>query len=54
MKIGMNVDGDMADGWRVLVWGSCVRSELCEHCYHFYHVTIGRREGRREKMGMKV
>ena len=41
-------------GHGFLVWESCVRSELCEHCYHFYHVTIGRREGRREKMDMKV
>ena len=39
----MNVDGDMADGWRVLVSGlsariarnraRSVRSELCEHRY---------------------
>ena len=39
----MNVDWDMADSWRVLVSGSCVRivrnharsvhSELCEHRY---------------------
>ena len=43
MKIGMNVDWDMADGWRVLVLGlsaritrnraQSVRSELCEHRY---------------------
>ena len=41
MKIGMNVDWDMADGWRVLVLGlsariarnraRSMRSELCEH-----------------------
>ena len=44
VKIGMYIQLDMANGWRVLVSGSCARSahnrarsvlsKLCEHRYH--------------------